>query len=449
MALFDTVVRRACIAGERGPGARTQRLVDIGITGGRIAAVVTAPLPDGAGRAEIQAAGRLLLPGLVDSHIHLDKSRLGDRCQAGGPLASAMDEVRRAKAGFTPEDVYARGRETLEACIVHGTTRLRTHVEVDPVVGLRGLDGVRALAADYAWAVEVQLCVFAQDGLTNVDGAIDLLARALATGASVVGGAPYADVDPFAQIDAVFALARTYDVDVDLHLDLAEHTDAMTVDYVCDRTDELGLGGRVAVGHVTQLALVEAPRLRAVARRLADAGVGVTVLPSTDLYLMGRAQDHAAVRGVVPFSALDDAGVVSSVATNNVLNPFTPYGDCSLVRMTNLYANLCHVARPADLAACLDMVSYGAATLMRLPDYGIEVGLPADLVCFDAGAPDDAVAEVAEARWGMRRGRMTFERPAARLLGPSTGRPAGAGRRAPRTAAPSVGSEPWAHRTDR
>ncbi len=166
-----------------------------------------------------------------------------------------------------------------------------------------------------------------------------------------------------------------------MHLDLAETTQGMQIEYVCRKTEEFGWGGRVAVGHATQMSLLPPDRFGAIAKQLASAGVAVTILPSTDLHLMGRSHDHAIPRGVVQAEPLRKAGVTCSISTNNVLNPFTPYGDGSLIRMANLYANVCHVSRPADLAGCLDMITGAAARLMRLEDYGIAIGGQADLVC--------------------------------------------------------------------
>ena len=166
------------------------------------------------------------------------------------------------------------------------------------------------------------------------------------------------------------------------------------------------------------MSLLPPERFAAIAAKLADAGVAVTVLPSTDLHLMGRSHDHAVPRGVVPVEPLHRAGVTCSVSTNNVLNPFTPYGDGSLIRMANLYANVCHISRPADLAGCLDMITGSAAKLMRLDDYGIRVGSPADLVCIDAKSPADAISTLAVPLWGLKRGRRSFTRSRVELHAP-------------------------------
>ena len=409
--MLDLTVRRATILG----GAALRRC-DIGIAAGRIAAIEPALPSDG---PEIDAEHALVMPGLIETHLHLDKTCILDRCRAEeGTLAEAVRETAAAKRNFTTDDVYARGRRTLERCIAHGTMHVRTHVELDPGIGTTGLEGVRQLARDYAWAVDMQVCAFPQEGLLNNPGTEALLVDALRQGAQVLGAVPYTDSDPRGQIDRIFALAREFDVDIDMHLDLAETTDGMQIEYVCRKTEEYGWGGRVAVGHATQLSLVPRARYDAIAAQLARAGVAVTILPATDLYLMGRTHGHAVPRGVVPAEPLRRAGVTCSLATNNVLNPFTPYGDGSLIRIANLYANVCHVARPAELAGCLDMVTGSAARLLRLPDYGIAVGHAADLVAINAANPADAVATVAQPLWGLKGGRRSFTRPRASLHQP-------------------------------
>ena len=195
----------------------------------------------------------------------------------------------------------------------------------------------------------------------------------------------------------------------------------MHLDEVCRQTDAHRRGGRVAIGHVTKLSAIDHSRLREIGRRLADAGVAVTVLPATDLFLMGREHDHHVPRGVAPAHRLLAHGVICSLATNNVLNPFTPFGDCSLVRIANLYANIAQAGTPRELAACFDLVTAQPAKLMNLPDYGIAVGNPADLVVLDASEPAMAIAEVAQPLIGFKRGRRSFSRAAPLLFPPTTG----------------------------
>jgi len=162
------------------------------------------------------------------------------------------------------------------------------------------------------------------------------------------------------------------------------------------------------------------PAFEAAAKRLADAGVALTVLPSTDLYLMGRhhTHDHNVTRGVVPAHKLLHHGVNCSLSSNNILNPFTPFGDCSQMRMANLYANICQVGKQADMRECFNMVTQRPARLMRLADYGLAVGKSADLVVLDSTSPEMAVAELAPVLYAFKRGRKTVSRQPAILHQP-------------------------------
>jgi len=391
--------------------------VDIGIADGRIAAIEAGLSAD----AEIvDAGGRLVSPGFVETHIHLDKSCILDRCSSRrGDLEEAIGEVAKAKKDFTAEDVYERGRRTIKKCLKQGTTHMRTHLEVDPVVGLRSFEGVMQLVKDYAWAIDIEICVFPQEGLLNYPGTDELMVEAMQKGGKVVGAAPYTDSDPHGQIDRVFEIAREFDADIDMHLDFGTDASGLDLDYVCELTERFGRGGRVAIGHVTKLAYVDPERLAEIAGRLRDAGVALTVLPSTDLFLMGRDRDHAQTRGVTHAHTLLHHGVNCSLSTNNVLNPFTPFGDCSLLRMANLNANICHIGAADDIAECFNMITTRSARLANLHDYGLEVGKSADLVVIDGATPHAAVAELAPVLHAFKRGRRTLTRQPAELHFPN------------------------------
>ena len=235
-----------------------------------------------------------------------------------------MKQVAALKSSFTVEDVRARAQRTLTECILHGATRMRTQVEVDPAIGLRGFEGVQSLIAEYRWAIDIEICVFPQDGLTNYPGTDELLVEALKRGARAVGGAPRYDTDHAGQIRRIFELAREFDVDIDIHLDVGDTPEAMDIHLVCELTEQYRRGGRVVVGHMAKLSTMPPSEVAALARRLADTGIAVTVLPLTDLFVMGRDQDHDVRRGVADANFLVEHGVNCSLSTNNVLNPVTP-----------------------------------------------------------------------------------------------------------------------------
>jgi len=389
---------------------------NIGIANGIIVAIEAGL----SGNAEIiDMGGRLAVPGFVESHIHLDKACILDRCiSKEGTLQEAIREVSKAKKAFTIEDIRARAIRTLEKSILQGTTRMRAHLEVDPVIGTKSIEAVLPLVKEYAWAIDLEICVFPQERLLNNPGTDELMVEALHQGAHVVGGCPYTDSDPRGQIERVFEMAREFDVDVDFHLDFDTNPEGMTVADVCELTKKHKYGGRVTIGHVSKLSAVSPNKLTQIAKMLAHAGVAVTALPSTDLYLMGGDKTHNIVRGVAPVHRLLDAGVNCALSTNNVLNPFTPFGDCSMIRMANLYANLGQVGTDAGLRQCLDMVTHNPARLMRLKKYGIVVGNPADLVILDIPSGVAAIQELAVPLFGFKRGRRTFTHKAAQLHRP-------------------------------
>jgi len=402
---LDLILRQARIVGYG------DALLDIGVKDGRIAAIESHIAIDA---AQEQLDGRLVIPGFVDTHIHLDKSCILDRCRSQhGTLEEAIAEVAAAKRVFTEDDVYTRGSRTLEKAIVQGTTRMRTHVEVDPRVGLRSFHAIRRLKANYAWAIDLEICVFPQEGLTNDLGTEELLVHACEEGADLIGGCPYTDTAPKDQIARIFAIAERFDLDIDFHLDFDLDPSWMHLHEVCHQTERHRWGGRVAVGHVTKLSAIDGEALAAVAHRLADTGVAVTVLPATDLFLMGRNHNHSIPRGVAPAHQLVQHGVTCSLATNNVLNPFTPFGDCSLIRMANLYANVAGLGRAEDFADCLSMVSTMAAKLMNLRDYGIVAGGTADLLVLDCSSAAAAVTELSQPLFALKKGRRSFTRAPA------------------------------------
>ena len=412
---MDLIITNARLAGRLAdhPG---DPLVDIAVADGRIAAIgrglaAAAPTHD--------AAGRLVCAGLVETHIHLDKSRIIDRCPPPqGRRVDPVAAVAPLKPGFTIEDIRSRAEATLRACLVNGTTRMRTQVEVDPGIGLRGFDAIKALVADYRWAIDIEICVFPQEGLTNYPGTDELLKEALKQGAPVLGAAPRYDSDPAGQIDRIFALAREFDVDLDLHLDVGDSAEHMDIHQVLRLTERYRRQGRVVVGHMAKLALLPPAEVAALARRLADAGIGVTVLPATDLYLMGRDQDHNVRRGVADANFLAANGVTCSLSSNNILNPATPYGDCSLIRMANMQANLLQIAAPGQLRELFLMLTERSARLLNLKDYGLAPGNPADIVIIDAETPEQAVAEIRPPLAVFKRGRRTVIRHPPELIGP-------------------------------
>jgi cytosine/creatinine deaminase len=399
----DATLRACRVPGREG-------LFDISVENGRIAAfatydpsrVHTGPL--------IDVGGRVVTPGLVEAHIHLDKALLSERISTpGASVREAIRLVGEAKRGFTVEDIMARSRRVLDLAVAAGTTAMRAHVEVDPIVGLTGMEAMLALKAEYAPALELQLCAFAQEGIVQAPGTEALLRRALQMGAEVVGGCPYNDTNPFEHIEIVFRLALAFGADVDFHVDFFDEPEHLHVREIIERTRATKWQERVAVGHLTELAAVPPAQQDEIIAGLRDTGIGVICMPATDLYLMGRGDDVNPRRGLTPVRRLLAAGVPVALASNNIRNPFTTVGTADLAHMTFLAAVAAHMGTPADLRQLVETVTAHPARILRLRDYGLASGAHADLVVWDCERVEDIVAGLPARVLVMRRGRVTVE----------------------------------------
>jgi cytosine deaminase len=384
-----------------------ESLVDIVITDGRIVSIGVAD-PDA--RQTLDVTGRLVTPGLVETHIHLDKALLTDRVTAtAGTLEEALRLTGEAKRHFGVDDVRDRARRVLDMAVRAGTTAMRSHVEVDPIVGLMGMEAILPLRDEYAPALDLQVCAFAQEGILKAPGTEALLRRALQLGADLIGGCPYNDTDALEHIRIVFSLAEAFGVDVDFHADFADEAERLNVRDIIEETVRLGWEGRVVVGHLTELAAVQPYEQEEIAAALAAARIGVIVLPMTDLYLMGRHDGANVRRGLAPIARLLDAGVPVALASNNIRNPFTPVGTADLTHLGFVASVAAHMGTPDRLRALLAAITTHPAAMLRLRDYGLAPGCAADLVVWDCAAPEDVAATLPDRVLVLKRGRVSIE----------------------------------------
>jgi len=382
-------------------------LADLAIADGRITAIGAVRE---AARETVEVRGRVVTPGLVEAHIHVDKALLSDRVSgAAGTVEEAIRLTGEAKRRFTVEDIRSRARQVLELAIGGGTTAMRTHVEVDPIVGLQGMEAVLPLKREYAPALDLQVCAFAQEGILQAPGTEALLRQALAMGADLVGGVPYNDTDPAEHIASVFNLAREFDVDADFHVDFFDEPEHLHVREIARQTVSAGWQGRVAVGHLTELAALPVSEQDAIIADIAAAGIGVICLPATDLYLTGRRDELNVRRGLTPIRRLLAAGVPVALASNNVRNPFTPVGTADLAHMAFIAVVAAHMGAPAEMRELVAALTTYPARILRLRDYGLSIGCRADLVVWECERPEDIVAALPPRALVVKNGRVTIE----------------------------------------
>ncbi|MEV0247779.1 amidohydrolase [Nocardia sp. NPDC050712] len=378
------------------PGAEPA-VADIAVTGGRITAV-GADLAAPAGGEVIDLDGALVLPGFVDAHCHLDKTLWGGPWvphSSGGPTLAdriANGERRRAELGLPSADYAAN---LLRIMAAHGTSFVRSHVDIDPDVGLGGVAAVRAAAERNADLVDVELVAFPQGGLIARPGTAELLAAALADGVEVVGGLDPAgyDGDPVAQLDLLFDLADRYGAKIDIHLHDRGALGVWQYRLIAERTRATGLSGRVVISHAYAMGEQAPDEQRRVAEELAEAGVAMITCA------VGTAP-------VVPVRVMRAAGALLALGNDGIRDLWTPFGDGDMLRRASTVANRDRLVIDADLELALYAATYGGAQVLGLGEYGLTAGAPADLVVVAAQTPAAAVAGIAERRMVVKRGRV-------------------------------------------
>jgi len=340
-------------------------------------------------------AGKLLLPAFIDAHIHLDKALIrGELSEHDGTLSGAIGAIHERKRSYTATDVAARARAVIEGSVALGTTRLRSHVDVDTIGGLVPLEGVMAAAASCADIAEVRTIAFPQEGLLRDPGAYDLMVAALETGADVVGGMPHWELDEASQKEHVrlcFQLAERFDRDLDMHVDETDDGGVRTLEMVADEALRRGFVGRVCAGHVCSLAAAPHDYADRVIDKCLRAGISIAANPVTNLVLQGRGDRGLIRRGTTRIGELRAAGVNVFFGQDCVNDGFYPFGRGSMLEVALISAHAAHLTTRADLAYALGAVSEAPALAMRLTDYGLRPGARADLQLLPVPTWDEAL----------------------------------------------------------
>jgi cytosine/creatinine deaminase len=335
------------------------------------------------GDAEVlDVADRLVLPGLVDAHCHLDKTLYGGPWvphSAGDALEDRIANDRRRRRELRIPSVD-RIVALLEKMVAYGTSHVRSHTDVDPEVGLRGVEAVRAAVQRLDGRVAVQQVAFPQHGLLSNAGTAELLEEALKQGVETIGGIDPAgmDRDPVRHLDLVFDLATRYQASIDIHLHDGGSLGAWELELIADRTREAGLGGRVTISHAYGFSQADPASQARLIERLADAGV---TLLTAAVYSFP----------VPPIKRLRAAGVNVACGHDGICDLWGPYGSGDMLERAMHVAYRSTFRRDEDIELALEAASYGGARALGLERYGLAPGDPADLVVVPARTAAEAV----------------------------------------------------------
>jgi cytosine/creatinine deaminase len=345
----------------------------------------------------LDGAGRLVLPGLVEAHTHLDKSLLGlpwYRNEVGPRLIDKIANERPVRRSL-PIDPAQQSRRQALLSVSHGSTFIRSHVDVDTECGVAGIEGVLATRAALADLVTIDLVAFPQSGMLVRPGTVELMEQALRLGAETVGGLdPCAiDRDPKGHLDTIFGMADRFGRGVDIHLHETGEMGLFSMELIIERTRALGMAGRVIVSHAFCLGMPDPSLVDPVVAAIAEAGIAIMTTAS-------------ASRPVPSVRQLSKAGVVMCAGSDGIRDTWGPYGNADMLERAMFVGLRNNLRRDDELAMALDVVTSGGAKALGLPNYGLAPGCGCDVVLVAAETVAEAVAQRPGARTVVKRGQV-------------------------------------------
>lgn len=382
-------------------GERVTLLVREGLVSG-FAPEGAVDVPDAAERFD--GGGKMILPGLVDGHIHLDKTLIGLPFIPhipGDTVAkriAAERELRRTVA----LPVTARGGALIEKIAALGTVAVRSHVDIDTETGLKGLEQVLSLRESHGYLIDIEIVAFPQSGIIRDPGTAELLHEAVAAGADLVGGLDPAGIDNDIEghLNAVFAIAERHNVGVDLHLHDGGALGAFELRRIAERTIALSLQGRVAVSHAFCLG------------ELDDADFGRTAA------LLARAEISIMTNGpgpvpMPPVRRLAEAGVRVFAGSDNIRDAWSPFGNGDLIERAGIICDRQDFRADDDLERAFALVTEASGAVLGRAD-PLSLGAPADFILVECGSIAETLAERPVSRAVFKAGRKVAE--AGRLV---------------------------------
>lgn len=404
--IVDLVVRNVRLG-------KFDQLQQIAVQAGKIVACDS--LLDTTGVSEVDAGGRLILPGFIDSHVHLDIALVNDMRKPGrqNPYASQkemMADMEARKKAFTKEDIILRSETLLDMAVRHGVTALRAQCHIDPEVGLRHLEALLEVKQRVAERITLQIVAFPNKELLHTD-TLSLFEDAFAMGADVMGCAPLHDEDRLRHIDVAMDMAAKYHVDLDVHADLAlphvVEVDELDVVILARKILSSGYQGRVCAGHVSALDSLPQTEAKQVIELIREANISVISLP--DLYRLGRADTQHVRRGLTRVKEMLQAGVNVCFASNNTRDCLRPYGNMNPLEEALILSYGAHMDEVSQLETLIEMATINAARAIGLTSYGLNVGDDADFILLAASSSSAAIINQSEVSHVFKAGQLLVE----------------------------------------
>lgn len=373
-------------------GWQTPRRADLLVgVDGRIEAVGEGLSAEGADIVDV--GGRLIVPGLVDMHQHLDKSHTLDAApNPSGTLAGAGEAFAAYARTATKEDIATRARKTMNACLERGTVAIRSHANVDYELRLRSVEALVELREEYRERMHLDVVAFVTGSAARGDPAEAkrLLEDALAAGADTVGGAPNLATDPAGFIDMLLDVAEKHGKRVDLHVDEHLRPQADNLLHLARQTQLRGLGDRVVAGHCSSLSAMDDAAAGLVMDEVARSGMGIVTLPTANLFLQGRGEERPVARGLTRVTDFIARGVPIATASDNIQDAFVPVGSGDMLELARWTILAGHLLKD-EPALAFDMITRVPSRLLGLGSGDIVPGEWANFLVTEAEDVTDLV----------------------------------------------------------
>jgi cytosine deaminase len=393
-------------------------LTDILVSDGGIAAIELSGTSAPSETPSLDMAGRHLWPTMVDMHTHIDKGQIVGRIPASDiSFARARQAVVADRAQhWNHDDIYRRMEFAVRCAYVHGTSAIRTHI--DSYEGMAEASWQVFTELRDAWRNRVAL-----QGVASVP--IDVwgtdygrrLADLTAASGGVLGGVTRSSQQHHAQLlpnidallDDLLRLAIERGLDIDLHVDESSDPAAASLERVAQAVLRHKFRGRVVCGHCCSLSVQSDEMVQRTLAVCAEAGIAVASMAPVNLYFHDRAAGRTPRwRGITLIHELQAAGIPVAVASDNIRDPFHPFGDYDMLEVlkTSLYighldqrlphAPLFAGRTPADII--------GVAPIGRL-----EAGAAARLILLNARSLSELLSRPQSDRIIIDRGRQVTD----------------------------------------
>jgi cytosine deaminase len=384
---MDMIIRNARIRGRN-------ENVDIAIDGEKISAVA-ANYPGRAAR-EIDASGKLVLPGFFNLHYHADKCLLGEimRPNVSGTLPEAIEITNEFKRKYNPVEVAARAVRTIEQGVKNGTTFFRLFCDVGTIGGLRAARGLLLARDKMKKYCRIQVVAFPQEGILRDPGAAELMEEAIKEGCEVVGGLPwyeYTDEEARQHIDICFAMAMKHDLDIHMLVDDTDDANSRSLEYLARKTMRENFNGRVTASHCGAMAGYNDVYAAKIVDMVASAGITISVNAHINLVCSARLDREPKRRGIARVKELLARGANVITSQDDVNDPYYPFGKPDPLECALMMGHVAQLTLPHELEQVMDMITVNAARAARVADYGIAPGMRADLVVVDAPSVHEAL----------------------------------------------------------